>query len=122
MPKRRSSWCCVQNNVDARRIAAGWCEQNNKPYINGGVDGTFGTAYLCVPGKTPSLETAGGLQKPEKKPQSQSPVVGVIGALQAKLAVDFFLNDSASQGVLLCFDGTEIQALKLQNGKGADAT
>ncbi len=110
------------DNVDARRIVASWCEKTDKPYINGGVDGAFGTAYLCVPGKTASLETAGGLLAPQQKPHSQSPVVGIIGALEAKLAVDYFLNDSASQGRLLCFDGTEIQALTIQNGKGADAT
>lgn len=110
------------DNVDARRIVARWCEKTKKPYINGGVDGAFGTAYLCVPGKTPSLETAGGLQAPREKPRSQSPVVGIIGALEAKLATDYFLNDSASQGKLLCFDGTEIQSLSIQIGKGADAT
>ena len=110
------------DNVDARRVVAEWCETTGKPYVNGGVDGAYGTVYLCVPGKTPSLEEAGGLLPPRQKPRSQSPVVGVIGALEAKLAVDFLLNDPASQGVLLCFDGMEIQTLKLKNGKGADAT
>ena len=110
------------DNVNARRIVAAWCEKKGKPYVNGGVDNAFGTAYLCVPGKTPSLEEAGGLLEPMRKPLSPSPTVGVIGALQAKLAVDCFLNKTASQGVLLCFDGMEIQTLKLKNGKGADAT
>ncbi len=101
------------DNVQARRLAASWCEANGKPYINGGVDGAFGTVYVCIPGRTPSLELAGGLLAPQQKPSSQSPVVGVIGALQAKLAVDHFLNDPSSQGVLFCFDGLEIQSLKI---------
>ena len=110
------------DNVDARRIVAAYCEERGKPYINGGVDGDFGTAYLCVPGKTADLEAAGGLAKPQQKPQSRSPVVGVIGALEAKLATDYFLNNTASQGVLLCFDGMEIQTLPIINHKGDDVT
>ena len=110
------------DNVEARRIAAEFCTALHKPHINGGVDGEYGTAYLCVPGETPSLRQAGGLLEPQKKPQSQSPVVGLIGALMAKLAVDFFLKHSATQGVLFCFDGTEIQALPLKTNKGVDAT
>ncbi|MBQ5970419.1 MAG: ThiF family adenylyltransferase [Clostridia bacterium] len=110
------------DNIDARKVTAGWCEQTGKPAVNGGVDGAYGTAYLFVPGKTASLESAGALAVPKTKPQSQSPVVGIIGALEAKLAVDYFLNNTASQGVLLCFDGLEIQKLPLKYGKGADAT
>jgi sulfur carrier protein ThiS adenylyltransferase len=110
------------DNVDARRTVAAYCEERGKPYINGGVDRDFGTAYLCVPGKTPDLEAAGGLAKPQQKPQSRSPVVGVIGALEAKLATDYFLNNTASQGVLLCFDGMEIQTLPIINHKGDDVT
>ena len=102
------------DNITVRALSAAYCEQRGKPYINGGVDGGFGTAYLCVPGKTASLEDAGGLLAPKEKPRSQSPTVGVIGALQAKLAVDFFLNKTASQGVLLCFDEMEIHALPLK--------
>ena len=109
------------DNIDARRIIADWCERVGKPAVNGGVDGAYGTAYLFVPGKTASLEEAGAVTPPRQKPRSQSPVVGVIGALQAKLAVDYFLKKTASQGVLLCFDGLEIQKLPLKHGKGADA-
>jgi len=110
------------DNPVARSVAAAFCEKNDLPAVNGGVDGAFGTAYLFVPGKTASLETAGSLSVPVRTPHSQSPVVGIIGALQAKLAVDYFLKDTASQGVLLCFDGLEIQKLPLKYGKGADAT
>ena len=106
------------DNVAARRVAADYCEQTGKPYINGGVDRDFGTAILCVPGKTASLPDAGGLAPPQKQPQSRSPVVGMIGALEAKLATDYFLQNTASQGMLLCFDGTEIQALPIKFHKG----
>ena len=102
------------DNIDARRIAGAYCTQKQKPLVNGGVDGAFGTAYLYVPGVCADLEEAGLLQKPRRKPQSQSPVVGVIGALEAKLAIDYFLKNTDAQGKLLCFDGLEIQALHVK--------
>lgn len=106
------------DNVAARAVAAAYCEAANKPCINGGVDGDYGTVFLSVPGKTAALREAGGLLEPQKKPRSESPVVGVIGALQAKLAVDYFLKNTASQGLLLCFDGLEIQSLPIKPNKG----
>ena len=102
------------DNIDARRIVNDFCKHKQKPLINGGVDAAFGTAYLYVPGVCADLEEAGLLQKPNRNPQSQSPVVGVIGALEAKLAIDFFLQKTDVQGKLLCFDGLEIQALHLK--------
>ena len=102
------------DNIDSRKVVNDYCKKNQKPLINGGVDGAFGTAYLYVPGVCADLEEAGLLQKPSRKPQSQSPVVGVIGALEAKLAVDYFLKNTDAQGKLLCFDGLEIQALHLK--------
>ena len=110
------------DNVAARRIVNDYCKAKNKPLVNGGVDRSFGTVYLYVPGACADLEEAGLLQKPARKPQSQSPVVGVIGALEAKLAVDYFLNTPDVQGRLLCFDGTEIEALHIQQNKGDEAT
>ena len=102
------------DNIDARRIVNDFCKHKQKPLINGGVDAAFGTAYLYVPGVCADLEAAGLLQKPNRNPQSQSPVVGVIGALEAKLAIDYFLKNTDAQGKLLCFDGLEIQALHLK--------
>ena len=110
------------DNVTARRIVNEYCKQQKKPLINGGVDRSFGTAYLYVPGQCPDLEEAGLLTEPQIKPQSQSPVVGVIGALEAKLAVDYLLHKTDAQGALLCFDGMEIQALQIQWNKGDEAT
>lgn len=102
------------DNADARRVICDWCGNADKPYVNGGVDGGFGTAYLCVPGQTPDLETAGGLLQSSRAPLAQSPTVGIIGALQAKLAVDFLCGDNSAQGKLFCFDGNTIQALHLK--------
>lgn len=100
------------DNADARKVIASYCKKECKPYINGGVDGQFGTAYLCVPGGSPGLDEAGGLKESETKPLASSPTVGVIGALEAKLAVDHFLGKSFG-GVLYVFDKNEITALDI---------
>ena len=110
------------DNVTTRRIVNAYCKAQKKPLVNGGVDRMFGTAYLFVPGQCADLEEAGLLLEPNQKPLSQSPVVGVIGALEAKLAIDYFLGNTDAQGKLLCFDGMEIQALQIQMNKGDEAT
>ena len=110
------------DNIEARRIVNEYCTKSQKPLVNGGVDGAFGIAYLYVPGACADLEAAGLLVEPSRTPQSQSPVVGVIGALEAKLAVDWFLQNTAIQGRLLCFDGMEIQALQIHTKRGDEAT
>jgi len=109
------------DNQTTRSVVNRFCFENNLPLVNGGVDGAFGTAYLFVPGKTADLAAAGALHPPVHPPVSQSPTVGIIGALQAKLATDHLLGKSDSQGILLCFDGLEIHALRIQY-KGDDAT
>ncbi|MBR2589486.1 MAG: ThiF family adenylyltransferase [Clostridia bacterium] len=102
------------DNIACREIVSAFCEANGIPYINGSVNGFYGTAYLCIPGKTPSLEAAGGLEKSEGITLSPSMSAGIIGALEAKLAVDYFLGKTDSAGKLLCYDGNTIQELSLQ--------
>lgn len=109
------------DNIDTRRIVNDYCSEVKKPLINGGVDRSFGTAYLYVPGSTADLEEAGVLNPPTHFPLSQSPTVGIIGALEAKLATDYFLKQAYAQGHLLCFDGMEIHALRIHKHKGDEA-
>ena len=101
------------DNIETRRKIGDFCKKSGIPCVNGGINGFFGTAYLFVPGETPDLEAAGCLAKPGVKPLSPSPAVGMIGALEAKLAIDCFLNKKSSQSVLYCFDDNKITALKL---------
>lgn len=108
------------DNVECRAIVSAFCEKEGIPYINGSVNAFFGTAMLCVPGKTATLEEAGGLEPPSGRQLSPSTTVGIIGALEAKLAVNYFLNDSASCGILYCYDGETIEALPIKGGKGSD--
>ena len=78
---------------------------------NGSINGFFGTAYLYIPGKTPDLEKAGCLNETGVKNRSPSVTAGIIGALEAKLAVDLFLGDFDSAGKLYVLDGNEIRML-----------
>lgn len=105
------------DNIECRKIVSKYCEENGLAYINGSVNGFYGTAYLCIPGKTPSLESAGGLDGSPEKPLSPSMSAGIIGALEAKLAVDYFLKKDHSAGKLFCYDGEIIQQLEIKEEK-----
>ena len=104
------------DNIECRKIVSGYCEKNSLAYINGSINGFYGTAYLCVPGKTPSLEAAGGLNGNTGRTLSPSMSAGIIGALEAKLAVDYFLKNEHSAGKLFCYDGEVIQELEIKEG------
>ena len=102
------------DNIDCRCIVSAFCEDNGIAYINGSIDGFYGMAYMCIPGKTPSLESAGGLEKVQGRQLSPSMSAGIIGALEAKLAVDYFLKHTHSAGKLFCYDGETIQQLTIK--------
>ena len=105
------------DNIECRKIVSSYCGENGLPYINGSINGFYGTAYLCIPGKTPSLEAAGGLNASSGKNLSPSMSAGLIGALEAKLAVDYFLKKDHSAGKLFCYDGEIIQRLEIKEEK-----
>ena len=102
------------DNIAARRAAQSFCKAHILPCVNGAIHGFFGTAYLYAPGKTPDLDAAGMLREPLSATLSPSTTAGVIGALQAKLAIDYLRGETSSAGVLLCYDGLEIQTLKIK--------
>ncbi len=104
------------DNIRTRKEVNAFCKQSKTPCVNGSINGFFGTAYLFVPGKTPDLEAAGCLVEPPQKPLSPSVTAAIIGAAEAKLATDFFLNDTQSAGVLYIYDNNEIHALPIKEG------
>lgn len=105
------------DNIDCRKIVSDFCHAHNMAYINGSIQGFYGTAYLCIPGKTPSLEEAGGLVKNTQKPIAPSTSAGIIGTLEAKLAINYFLNKTECAGKLYCYDGETIDALAIKGGE-----
>lgn len=107
------------DNIKTRKIINDFCSKSGVPCVNGSIDGFFGTAYLYVPNETPDLDAAGALETVKENPRSVSSTAGIIGALEAKLALDYFRGNSESYGVLLCYDDNEISSLKIR-GEGYD--
>lgn len=101
------------DNSKARRVAQDFCFENKIPLVNGGIDGFFGTAYLYLPGKTACLECA-GLLSSKKDIYAVSSTAGIIGALEASLAIRcLLLQGEDFAGKIFCYDNEEISSLKV---------
>lgn len=96
------------DNVACRIIVDDFCTKEGIPLINGSLDDFCGTAYLSVPGKTANLQQAGVLDKINEVDLAPSTTSGIIGALEAKLAIDFFLKKTDSQGKIFTYDGNAV--------------
>ena len=105
------------DNIETRKEINAFCKKSKTPCINGSIDGFFGTAYLYLPDKTPDLKEAGGLNETDKKMHSASATAGIIGALEAQLATDYFLGKTDSAGKLYIYDNNEIHALEIRSDK-----
>lgn len=109
------------DNIDAREIAQDFCCKNNIPLVNGGVNGFFGNAYLYVPFKTPCLACAGMLQRNNSKTTNSSSTVGIIGAIQAQLAINYFLNKNyTNNSELIIYDNLNTKKLKIKPNNKCD--
>ena len=101
------------DNGRARKTAGRICGREGLPLVNGGVDGLYGSAYLYVPGKSPDLEAAGLCAETGENTRASS-AAGVIGALEAELAVRVLSGDEALAGTLMVYDGMKIEHLKIK--------
>lgn len=102
----------VDNNR-ARIIANDYCEKTKKALVCGGINGFYGMAYLFLPGKTKNLIDA-GLTGAEAVGTSVSSTAGIIGSLEAELALRYLLEDKALPvGELLVYDNMQLTALPL---------
>lgn len=104
------------DNIETRKQINTFCKESKMPCVNGNIDGFFGIAYMYIPDKTPDLEKAGCLKKPKTKPKSTSVTAAIIGALEAQLATDFFLEKTESAGKLYIYDNNEIHTLEIRGG------
>ncbi len=102
------------DNIETRKNVNTYCKENGVPCINGSINGFFGTAYLYIPDKKPDLEAAGCLNETEAKNYSPSTTAGIIGALEAQLAIDYFLGRTDSAGKLFVLDNNEIRSLEIK--------
>ncbi len=102
------------DNIATRVLVNEYCKSSGKPCVNGSINGFFGTAYMYIPGKTPGLEEAGCLNETGIKNKSPSSTAAIIGAYEAKLAIDYFLGNTGSAGKLYIYDDNEIRALDIK--------
>lgn len=106
------------DNIDTREIAQEFCCKNNIPLVNGGVNGFFGIAYLYVPFKTPCLACAGMLNECDCKTYNSSATAGIIGSIQAQLAINRLLDNEYTNGCeLIVVDNLNISRLKIKSGR-----
>lgn len=103
------------DNIETRKEINAFCRESIIPCVNGSIDGFFGTAYLYIPDKTPDLEAAGCLNKTDKAMHSPSATAGIIGALEAQLAIEYFLGKAENAGKLYIYDNNEIHALTIRS-------
>lgn len=102
------------DNIQTRRQVSDCCVKTKTPCVNGSINGFFGTAYLFTPDQAPDLEAAGCLNDTGVRNLSPSTTAAVIGALEAQLAVDYFLGKTESAGKLYIYDNNEIHTLDIK--------
>ena len=105
------------DNIKTRSQVNSACVSYGRPCVNGSINGFFGTAYLYLPGKTPDLGAAGCLNETGHGNLSPSSTAAIIGAYEAKLAIDYFLGNYNSAGKLYIYDNNEIQSLIIRGEK-----
>lgn len=103
----------VDNNA-ARETVSEFCTENGIPMINGGINTFSGNAYCYVPGVSPCPGCAGLTGTPEAKGESISSTAGIIGALEAELAVKVLTGDLSCSGTLFVYDSCELNRLKIK--------
>ncbi len=105
----------VDNN-DARRVADAYCRRTGKALVCGGISGFYGMAYLFVPGRSAGLEETGLLQS-ENAGEQVSSTAGIIGSLEAELAIRYLMGEEDSAGKLMVYDEGTIVQLPVKAGE-----
>ena len=106
------------DNIETRRVAQDFCSVNSIALINGAINGFFGIAYLYVPNKTPCLACAGMLNEGDCKTYNSSATAGIIGSIQAQLAINRLLDNEYTNGCeLIVVDNLNISRLKIKSGR-----
>ena len=103
------------DNASARKTVSDFCVANALPLVVGGINGSYGMAYLYIPGKSPSPEATGMCEAESGKILHVSPAAGIIGSLQSSLAIRYLTGDGeAFAGRLFIYDNEEIKSLKIK--------
>lgn len=105
------------DNVKTRKIAEEFSYEHKVPLINGGIDNFYGFAYLCLPKRTACLSCASMTYEGNTQ-FSVSSVAGIIGAMQANLAIKFLLGEGHEfAGKLFIYDSDRWDTLSITPSK-----
>ncbi len=93
------------DNSSARKVLEKFADITGLPVVFAGIDGFYGTVYLYVPKKSPCPECA-GVYTDTKAKTNISATAGIIGSMQANIALKYLLTENASlSGKIYLFDG-----------------
>ena len=102
------------DNMPARAALNRACVKLNKPFLNGGVNGMFGTLQIVEPKKTACLTCIYGQNSNAPAATSFAPVVSTISSLMAQAALLLLLGlPNPLPDTILFFDGEHITFEKL---------
>ena len=108
--------CCV-DNAEGRRALTDFSKEKKIPSVFGGIDGFYGTAYIYLPDVSPCPHCA-GIITDTPVGSSVSSTAGIIGAMEANLAIKYLLGEEASlKGKLFLFDGDLWETLTVKENK-----
>ena len=108
--------CCV-DNAEGRRALTDFSKEKKIPTVFGGIDGFYGTAYIYLPTVSPCPYCAGIINETPVG-SSVSSTAGIIGAMEANLAIKYLLGEEASlAGKLFLFDGDLWETLTVRKNK-----
>lgn len=102
------------DNLQARKTVQAFAQKNKIPLVCGGIDGFYGMAYLYLPDCSPCPDCA-GMNTQGKARYNVSATAGIIGSVQAMLAVRFLTTqDEAAAGKLIISDDGFFDTLQIR--------
>lgn len=108
---------CV-DSIETRCVVNELCTAKGIPFVDGAIDGMYGTVQAVLSKEDPCLSCVNPKKKgPEHTSISFAPVTMIIGALEAEIALKSLAGIFQAQGRLYSFDGEsmtleEIPAVK----------
>lgn len=102
------------NAMQARMIVNEACVALDKPFVNGEVNGSMGTATFIVPGKTPCLGCLYGTDiLPEESFGAISTTTGIIAYLEATAVIQYLLGKEVPmEGKLFYYNSNTMEIEK----------
>lgn len=103
------------DNTQARMIVNDACVELNRPFVDGGINGFFGTVTFINPHVTPCLACLYGTDRPpEESFGAISSIVGTIASLESTSVIQYILGmEVPISGKLVYYDGLKCEFEKI---------